>query len=48
MIGSGTAMADNPSLTVRDFSPLPEKQPVRVILDSTGKVAVLVLYSIQN
>ena len=34
MIGSGTALADVPSLTVRHVAPLPERgQPTRVVLD---------------
>ena len=38
MIGSGTAIADSPTLTVRDYVPLPDKQPLRVVLDSAGRV----------
>ena len=34
LVGSGTALADAPSLTVRHMSPLPERgQPTRVVLD---------------
>lgn len=38
VIGSGTAIQDNPSLTIRNNSIAVHKQPLRVILDSTGKV----------
>ena len=35
LVGSGTAVADEPSLTVRHVEPLPERgQPTRVIMDS--------------
>ncbi len=35
LVGSGTAIADEPSLTVRHVEPFPERgQPTRVILDS--------------
>ncbi len=35
LVGSGTALADAPSLTVRHVAPLPERgQPTRVVLDS--------------
>ncbi|WP_045389480.1 bifunctional diaminohydroxyphosphoribosylaminopyrimidine deaminase/5-amino-6-(5-phosphoribosylamino)uracil reductase RibD [Falsirhodobacter sp. alg1] len=33
LVGSGTALADNPDLTVRGFGAVP--QPVRVVVDST-------------
>jgi diaminohydroxyphosphoribosylaminopyrimidine deaminase / 5-amino-6-(5-phosphoribosylamino)uracil reductase len=38
MAGSGTVLADNPSLTVRDAddNPLPD-QPLRVVVDSRGR-----------
>lgn len=36
LIGSGTALADNPMLTVRDINPMPANQPLRVVLDSRG------------
>lgn len=38
MIGVGTAIADNPSLTSRYYQPLGFHQPLRVILDSTGRL----------
>ena len=40
IIGSGTALADNPTLTVRHTpTPLPTpQQPLRVLLDSRGRV----------
>ncbi len=36
LVGVNTVMADNPQLTVRDFSV--DRQPVRVILDPNGKI----------
>jgi diaminohydroxyphosphoribosylaminopyrimidine deaminase / 5-amino-6-(5-phosphoribosylamino)uracil reductase len=38
IIGAGTALADSPSLTVRDTALLPERQPLRVLLDARGRV----------
>jgi len=40
LTGSGTVLADNPSLTVRDLEAAENsfRQPVRVIVDSLGKV----------
>jgi len=38
IVGAGTALADMPALTVRDVSPLPERQPLRVLLDARGRV----------
>jgi diaminohydroxyphosphoribosylaminopyrimidine deaminase/5-amino-6-(5-phosphoribosylamino)uracil reductase len=38
MIGSGTVLADNPSLTVRDVTPLPTSPPLRVAVDATGRL----------
>ena len=38
VVGAGTALADNPSLTVRDVTDLPEHQPLRVLLDGRGRV----------
>jgi diaminohydroxyphosphoribosylaminopyrimidine deaminase/5-amino-6-(5-phosphoribosylamino)uracil reductase len=38
VIGSGTALADRPSLTVRDVEPPPMRQPLRVVLDARGRV----------
>ena len=38
MVGIGTALADNPRLTVRD-APLPARgQPLRVVVDSAGRL----------
>ena len=40
MVGVGTAMADDPQLTARDSNNAPlERQPLRVVVDSTGRVA---------
>ncbi|MCK9520497.1 MAG: bifunctional diaminohydroxyphosphoribosylaminopyrimidine deaminase/5-amino-6-(5-phosphoribosylamino)uracil reductase RibD [Dehalococcoidia bacterium] len=38
MVGSGTVLADDPSLTARPGGKLSERQPVRVILDARGRV----------
>jgi diaminohydroxyphosphoribosylaminopyrimidine deaminase / 5-amino-6-(5-phosphoribosylamino)uracil reductase len=38
IVGSGTALADQPTLTVRDVDSLPDRQPLRVLLDSRGRV----------
>jgi diaminohydroxyphosphoribosylaminopyrimidine deaminase/5-amino-6-(5-phosphoribosylamino)uracil reductase len=38
VVGSGTALADLPSLTVRDVDVFPERQPLRVLLDANGRV----------
>ena len=38
VVGSGTALADRPALTVRDADPLPEHPPLRVLLDARGRV----------
>lgn len=38
IIGAGTAIRDNPSLTVRDFHTLPVHPPLRVLLDAKGTV----------
>jgi diaminohydroxyphosphoribosylaminopyrimidine deaminase/5-amino-6-(5-phosphoribosylamino)uracil reductase len=38
VVGAGTAIADRPSLTVRDVSPVPASPPLRVILDARGRV----------
>ncbi|MGH2751170.1 MAG: bifunctional diaminohydroxyphosphoribosylaminopyrimidine deaminase/5-amino-6-(5-phosphoribosylamino)uracil reductase RibD [Actinomycetota bacterium] len=35
VVGAGTALADDPALTVRDVHPL--RQPARVLVDSTGR-----------
>jgi diaminohydroxyphosphoribosylaminopyrimidine deaminase/5-amino-6-(5-phosphoribosylamino)uracil reductase len=38
MIGSGTAIADDPLLTARDVDPPAERQPLRVVLDRRGRL----------
>ncbi len=38
VIGAGTALADQPTLTARDVEPPVERQPLRVLLDSRGRV----------
>jgi diaminohydroxyphosphoribosylaminopyrimidine deaminase/5-amino-6-(5-phosphoribosylamino)uracil reductase len=38
LVGSGTALADRPSLTVRDAPRTPDRQPLRVLLDASGSV----------
>ncbi|HET9730519.1 MAG TPA: bifunctional diaminohydroxyphosphoribosylaminopyrimidine deaminase/5-amino-6-(5-phosphoribosylamino)uracil reductase RibD [Acidimicrobiia bacterium] len=38
VVGSGTALADDPSLTVRDADPKPLRAPLRVLLDARGRV----------
>jgi len=38
VVGAGTALADMPSLTVRDVDPPAERQPLRVLLDARGRV----------
>jgi diaminohydroxyphosphoribosylaminopyrimidine deaminase/5-amino-6-(5-phosphoribosylamino)uracil reductase len=38
VVGSGTALADQPALTVRDAAPLPRTPPLRVLLDARGRV----------
>jgi diaminohydroxyphosphoribosylaminopyrimidine deaminase/5-amino-6-(5-phosphoribosylamino)uracil reductase len=38
MVGSGTALADDPALTVRDPVPDDGRQPLRVLLDGRGRV----------
>lgn len=38
VVGAGTALADRPSLTVRDAAARPERQPLRVVLDARGLV----------
>ena len=38
VIGSGTAIADDPLLTARDCHPPAERQPLRVVLDRRGRV----------
>lgn len=38
MIGIGTALSDKPALTVRHVEKLPAQQPLRVVLDSMGRL----------
>jgi diaminohydroxyphosphoribosylaminopyrimidine deaminase/5-amino-6-(5-phosphoribosylamino)uracil reductase len=38
VVGSGTALADQPRLTVRDVEPPVDRQPLRVVLDGRGRV----------
>lgn len=38
VVGAGTALADQPSLTARDVEPPVERQPLRVLLDARGRV----------
>lgn len=38
LVGLQTALKDDPSLTVREIDPMPTKQPLRVVIDSTGKL----------
>ncbi|MBM3660986.1 MAG: bifunctional diaminohydroxyphosphoribosylaminopyrimidine deaminase/5-amino-6-(5-phosphoribosylamino)uracil reductase RibD, partial [Actinobacteria bacterium] len=38
VVGSGTALADRPALTVRDVTPAPATPPLRVLLDARGRV----------
>jgi diaminohydroxyphosphoribosylaminopyrimidine deaminase/5-amino-6-(5-phosphoribosylamino)uracil reductase len=38
VVGSGTALADRPSLTVRLATDTPARQPLRVLLDARGRV----------
>ena len=37
-VGLGTALADDPMLTARDCDPPAERQPVRVVFDSAGRL----------
>jgi diaminohydroxyphosphoribosylaminopyrimidine deaminase/5-amino-6-(5-phosphoribosylamino)uracil reductase len=37
-VGSGTALADDPSLDARDVDPPAERQPVRVVFDRRGRL----------
>lgn len=37
-IGSGTALSDDPSLTLRDAAYIGARPPLRILLDSTGRV----------
>jgi diaminohydroxyphosphoribosylaminopyrimidine deaminase/5-amino-6-(5-phosphoribosylamino)uracil reductase len=38
VVGAGTALTDRPSLTARDLDPPTEHPPLRVLLDSRGRV----------
>ncbi len=38
VVGAGTALADEPSLTARDVDPPVDRQPLRVLLDGRGRV----------
>jgi diaminohydroxyphosphoribosylaminopyrimidine deaminase/5-amino-6-(5-phosphoribosylamino)uracil reductase len=38
VVGAGTAITDQPSLTARDVEPPVERQPLRVLLDGRGRV----------
>ncbi len=38
VVGSGTAIADRPALTVRDVPVAPARAPMRVLLDARGRV----------
>jgi diaminohydroxyphosphoribosylaminopyrimidine deaminase/5-amino-6-(5-phosphoribosylamino)uracil reductase len=38
VVGAGTALADDPSLTARDVDPPTDRQPLRVLLDARGRV----------
>jgi diaminohydroxyphosphoribosylaminopyrimidine deaminase/5-amino-6-(5-phosphoribosylamino)uracil reductase len=38
VVGAGTALADHPSLTARDTREPVSRQPLRVLLDATGRV----------
>lgn len=38
LVGAGTALADAPRLTVRAVEPAPSSQPLRVLMDSRGRV----------
>jgi diaminohydroxyphosphoribosylaminopyrimidine deaminase/5-amino-6-(5-phosphoribosylamino)uracil reductase len=41
VVGSGTALADQPRLTVRDAEPPPRHPPTRVLLDARGRVPAI-------
>jgi diaminohydroxyphosphoribosylaminopyrimidine deaminase/5-amino-6-(5-phosphoribosylamino)uracil reductase len=38
VVGAGTAIADEPALTVRGVAPMPAQPPLRVVLDARGTV----------
>ncbi len=39
VVGAGTALADQPALTVRGADPMPAQPPLRVLLDGRGRVS---------
>ena len=39
MVGAGTVVADNPQLTARPGGELAEHQPLRIVLDSAGRIS---------
>lgn len=38
LVGSQTALIDRPRLTVRDVEPMPFRQPLKIVVDSSGQV----------
>ena len=44
VVGSGTALADRPALTVRGVNDAPARPPLRVVLDGRGHAGRLVAY----
>ena len=40
VVGSGTALGDDPELTVRDVPEPPERQPARIVFDSQARLPV--------
>ena len=39
-VGIRTALADDPLLTARDLDPVPPRQPLRIVFDSTARLPV--------